>query len=140
MNSKIKKSILAGIIGTIIMTIVMMLAPSIGLPKMSPPEMLSTMLGVSIIVGWLLHFMIGVMFAFFYTYVFAYKWKNCNIYLKGTIFGIIVFVFAQIMMSIMGIIISIPPMEGAMILTVIGSLIGHIVYGITVAKTVGNSK
>jgi len=139
MNSKNKKSILAGIIGTIIMTIIMMLAPTIGLPKMSPPEMLSTMLGVSIIVGWLLHFMIGVMFAFFYTYVYANKWKNSNIYLKGGTFGIIVFVFAQIMMSIMGTIMPMPIMEGAMILTVIGSLIGHIVYGISVAKTVGNS-
>jgi len=140
MNSKNKKSILAGIIGTIIMTIIMMLAPTIGLPKMSPPEMLSTMLGVSIIVGWPLHFMIGVMFAFFYTYVYTNKWKNSNIYLKGGTFGIIVFVFAQIMMSIMGTIMPMPKMEDSMIFTVIGSLIGHIVYGITVAKTVGNSK
>jgi len=138
-NSKNKKSILAGIIGTIIMTIVMMFAPTIGLPKMSPPQMLSTMLGTSIIVGWLLHFMIGVMFAFFYTYVCVHKWNTSNIYLKGTLFGIVVFVFAQIMMSIMGAIMPMPTMEGAMILTVIASLIGHIVYGISVAKTVGNS-
>lgn len=139
MNTKIKNSILAGVIGTIIMTIVMMLAPTIGLPKMSAPEMLTTMLGTPVFVGWFLHFMIGIIFAFFYTYVCVYKFKTSNLYLKGAIFGIIVFVFAQIMMSIMGALMPMPKMEGSMILTVIVSLVGHIVYGIAVAKTVSTS-
>ena len=57
MNTKFKKSILAGIIGTVLMTAVMMMAPMMGMPKMSPPEMLSGMLNMPIFVGWIMHFM-----------------------------------------------------------------------------------
>ena len=139
MNNKIQKSILAGIIGTAIMTVVMMVAPMMGMPKMSPPEMLSGMLGMPVFVGWLMHFMIGIMFAFAYTYLCIFKWKISNVYLKGAVFGIIAFVFAQIMMGIMGAMMPMPKMEGSMMLTMIGSLMGHIIFGIAVAKTVGNA-
>ena len=139
MDNKIQKSILAGIIGTVIMTLVIMVAPMMGMPKMSPPAMLSGMLGMPIFVGWIMHFMIGIIFAVIYTYVVASKLKIENIYLKGAIFGIIVFVFAQIMMKVMGAIMPMPKMEGSMLLMAIGSLMGHIIYGIAVAKTVGES-
>lgn len=139
MNSKIQKSILAGIIGTAIMTVVMMVAPMMGMPKMSPPEMLSGMLGMTVFVGWVMHFMIGIMFAFAYTYLCIFKHKISNVWLKGAVFGIIAFVFAQIMMAIMGAMMPMPKMEGSMMLTMIGSLMGHIIFGMAVAKTVGNT-
>ena len=44
-----------------------------------------------------------------------------------------VFIFAQIMMAIMGMMMPKPPMEGGMMLMMIGSIMGHIVFGITVA-------
>lgn len=56
MNTKIQKPILGGIIGTAIMTMVMFVAPMIGMPKMSPTEMLSGMLGMPVVVGWTVHF------------------------------------------------------------------------------------
>ena len=93
MNTKISNSILAGIIGTIIMTIVMMIAPMMGIPKMSPPAMLANMLDMPLVVGWLMHFMIGIIFAFAYTYLFAPKVKISNIFLKGAVFGFVVFIF-----------------------------------------------
>jgi len=139
MNTKIQKSILAGIIGTAIMTVVMMVAPMMGMPKMSPPEVLSGMLGMPVFVGWVMHFMIGIMFAFAYTYLCIYKHKISNVWLKGAVFGIIAFVFAQIMMAIMGAMMPMPKMEGSMMLTMIGSLMGHIIFGMAVAKTVGNT-
>ena len=139
MISKTKKTILAGIIGTIIMTLVMMIAPMMGIPKMSPPQMLSGMLEMPIIIGWVMHFMIGITFAFAYTYLIVSKIKICNLYLKGAVFGIIAFVFAQIMMKIMGMMFPMPKMEGSMVLTAIGSLMGHIIFGIAVAKTVGDT-
>jgi hypothetical protein len=55
-----KKSILAGVIGTAIMTVFMMIAPMMGMPKMSPPNMLSGMLSAPLIVGWIMHFVIGI--------------------------------------------------------------------------------
>lgn len=139
MNTKIQKSILAGIIGTAIMTTVMMIAPLMGMPKMSPPEMLSGMLGMPVFIGWIMHFMIGIMFAFAYTYLYIFKHKIKNIWLKGALFGVIAFVFAQIMMGIMGMMMPMPKIEGSMVLTAIGSLMGHIIFGMAIAKTVGEA-
>ena len=139
MNTKIQKSILAGIIGTAIMTVIMIVAQMMGMPKMSPPEMLSGMLGMPVFVGWIMHFMIGIMFAFVYTFLCIFKWKISNVYLKGAVFGIIAFVVAQIMMGIMGAMMPMPKMEGSMMLTMIGSLMGHIIFGMVVSKTVGNA-
>ena len=139
MNTRIQKTILAGIIGTAIMTVVMMVAPTMGMPKMSPPKMLSGMLGMPVVVGWIMHFMIGIMFAFAYTYLCIFKHKISNVWLKGAVFGIIAFVFAQIMMGIMGMMMPMPKMEGSMVLMAIGSLMGHIIFGMAVAKTVGET-
>lgn len=139
MKNKIQKSILAGIIGTAIMTLVMMVAPMMGMPKMSPPAMLASMMGMPILVGWIMHFMIGIMFAFGYTYLCIFKWKIANIWLKGAVYGIVVFVFAQIMMAVMGAMMPMPPMEGSMIVAMLGSLMGHIIYGMAVSVTVGDA-
>lgn len=139
MNTKIQKSIVAGIVGTIIMTLVMMVLPMIGMPKMSPPNMLSRMLKAPVFVGWIMHFIIGIIFAIGYTYLCFLKHKIKNIWLKGTVFGIVAFIFAQIMMGIIGAIIPMPKMEGSMMLTMIGSLIGHIIFGIAIAKIIGES-
>jgi len=139
MNTKIQKSILAGIIGTAIMTVIMMVAPMMGMPKMSPPEMLAGILGMPVFVGWIMHFMIGIMFAFAYTYLCIFKHKISNVWLKGAVFGIIAFIFAQIMMAIMGMMMPMPTTEGSMLLTMIGSLMGHIIFGMAVSKTVGET-
>ena len=136
MNTKISNSILGGIVGTIIMTIVMMIAPMMGMPKMSPPAMLAGMMNMPLGMGWIIHFIIGVMFAFAYTYLFAPKVKIGNIFLKGAVFGFVVFVFAQIMMAIMGAMLPMPKMEGSMMLIMIGSIIGHVIYGMSVSRTV----
>lgn len=136
MNTKISKSILGGIVGTIIMTIVMMIAPMMGMPKMSPPAMLAGMMNMPLGMGWIIHFIIGVMFAFAYTYLFAPKVKIGNIFLKGAVFGFVVFVFAQIMMAIMGAMLPMPKMEGSIMLMIIGSIIGHVIYGMSVSRTV----
>ena len=136
MNTKISKAILGGIIGTAIMSMVMFIAPMMGIPKMSPPDMLAGMMEMPVIVGWVMHFMIGIVFAFAYTYLFAPKVKISNIFLKGAVFGFVVFIFAQIMLAIIGAMLPMPKMEGSLILTMIGSIMGHIIYGIAVSKTV----
>ena len=135
MNSKKSKSVIAGIIGTIIMTVVTMVAPMMGMPKMSPPIMLATMMGMPIVIGWVMHFMIGIVFALAYTYLFAPKVKIGNLFLKGAIFGFVVFIFAQIMMAVMGAMVGMPKMEGSMILMLIGGIMGHVIYGMAVSKT-----
>lgn len=134
MTSKITQALIGGIVGTAVMTIVMMIAPLMGMPKMSPPAMLSLMMGFPIVVGWMMHFMIGVIFAMAYAFFFinVVKKVSSNI-LKGAIFGMAAFIFAQIMMAIMGMMFPMPPMEGSIMLMMVGSIIGHVIFGITVA-------
>lgn len=135
MTTKIKQAVVGGIIATVIFTLFTMLAPMMGIPKMSVPAMLSGILGVPIGAGWVMHFMIGIILALAYVLFFIKLLKNIgNKILRGLIFGSIAFLFAQIMIAIMGAMTGgMPPMEGNMMLMMFGSLMGHIVYGITIA-------
>ncbi len=136
MKSKIEQILIVGLGATAVMTGFMFLAPMMGLPKMNPAEMLSGMMGVSVVVGYLMHFMIGVIFASAYVYLFNPKVHVNSKFLKGIVFGFAVFVFAQVMMFIIGKIMPMPKTQDNMILMMLGSLIGHVVYGIVVALIV----
>ncbi len=138
MNNRIQQSIIGGIVATLVMTIVMFLAPMMGLPKMNIGQMLSMLLGVPVFVGWIMHFMIGIIFALSYTLIFSKIVARINNkVLKGVLFGLAVFVFAQIVIVIMGWLMgSMPPLEGSMSLIAIGSIIGHLFYGIVVTQFV----
>lgn len=134
MENQIKQSVFAGIAGTAVMTMVMFIAPFMGMPKMSPPDMLAGMMGLPLVMGWVMHFVIGIIFAAAYVYIFKKLLQNIqNKFLKGVIFGLAVFVFAQIMMALMSAIMPTPSPEGSMIMLMMGSIIGHIIYGIVVA-------
>lgn len=135
---KIQKALLGGITGTAAMSLFMMLAPMMGIPKMNPPQMLSSLMGFPVLVGWLMHFAIGITFAMAYVFLLIkLVSKIRSKILKGTICGLAIFVFAQIMMGIMGAVMGgMPPMEGNMLLMMIGSIAGHIVFGIVVVLVV----
>jgi hypothetical protein len=134
MTTKIKQALIGGIIGTAVMTFVMMIAPMMGMPKMSPPAILSMMMGFPVGIGWMMHFMIGIIFAMAYSFFIINLVKKVgNKILKGAIFGMAAFIFAQIMMAIMGMVFPMPPMEDSMMLMMVGSIMGHVIFGITVA-------
>ncbi len=138
METKIKQSVIGGVVGTAIMTMVMFVAPMMGMPKMNPAAMLSMMMGFPLSIGWIMHFMIGIIFALTYAFLFIplVKKVNNNI-LKGAFFGLAAFIFAQIAMAIMGAMLGgMPPMEGSMMLIMIGSIMGHVIFGIVVAAFV----
>ena len=118
MKSKIAQTIIAGLIATAVMTIVGLMASYIGLPKMNTAEMFSAMMGVSLPVGFLIHLMIGIIFAAASVYLFNQKAHIQSKLAGGLLYGLAVFVFAQVMM--------------------IMSLIGNLVYGIVVALIVPN--
>ncbi|MGI8950504.1 MAG: DUF6789 family protein [Chitinophagaceae bacterium] len=138
MKTKFAQSVIAGLVATAVMTGFMFLAPMMGLPKMNPAEMLSSMMGVSLAVGYIMHFMIGIIFAAAYVYLFNPKVHIESKVLKGALFGLCVFIFAMIMMFIIGKMMPMPMMQGSMMLMMIGALIGHLVYGIFVALIVPN--
>ena len=135
MTTRIKQAVIGGVLGTAAMTMVMFITPMMGMPKINAAEMVSMMTGTQVAAGWIMHFMIGVIFAVVYAFIFIniVKKINSNV-LRGSIFGLAVFVYAQIVMAIMGVIMGgMPPMEGSMILIMVGSILGHFVYGIAVA-------
>lgn len=138
MKTKIQKSVLGGLVGTAVMTLIMFIAPMMGMPKMNPAEMLSGMLGVPTFLGWIMHFMIGIVFAASYVFIISELLKKVNSkVINGALFGLIVFVFAQIMMmmmkSLMG---GMASPEGNMALMMIGSIMGHLVYGVVTVALV----
>jgi len=135
MKSRFIQSLLGGLVATAVMSAAMMLGAMMGMPKMSPPQMLATMMGVSIVVGWLFHFMIGIIFALSYAYLFLNVVRKINSHvLRGVFFGVAAFIFAQIgiagLDAMRG---GMPAAEGSVVLIMIGSIIGHIIFGIVVA-------
>lgn len=142
MKPGILKSVIGGIIATLAMTAIMFMAPFMGLPEMNAAKMLSDMMHIPLALGWMMHFMIGVIFAITYGQLII-KWlgKINSKVLRGAIFGVVVFVFAQIMMAAMDAVMPAPKMSMPdahvnMALMMVGSIFGHLVYGIVVALIV----
>ena len=135
MINKIRKSVVGGMLGTTAMTLVLFGAPGVGLPQLSPPQMLSSMLDFPILYGWLLHFMIGIIFAMMYVFVISRILKKIHSTMwRGTVLGVFAFIFGQIMINILGTLFAeAPPMAGGMVQTMIVSVLGHLVFGMTVA-------
>ncbi len=140
MKTKITQAVIGGVIGTAAMSLFMFVAPMIGMPKMNPAEMLSGMMGVPSSIGWVMHFMIGIIFTLMYVFLLLPILKKVNgKVLKGIIFGIAAFVFAQIAMAVMGAMFGeIPAPEGNMALIAIGSIVGHLVFGVVAALFVAD--
>ena len=136
MKNKIAQTFITGIIATIVMTIFGLMAPIMGLPKMNPAEMLAGMMGMPVLIGWLMHFMIGIIFAALYVYLFNPKVHIHSKLIKGFLYGFVVFVFAQIMLFVIGKIMPMPMSGDNKMLMMLGSLIGHLVFGIVVALIV----
>ncbi len=131
------KAASAGVAGTIVMTIMTMVAPMMGMPEMNIPRMLSDFMGMPVIVGWLVHFMVGTVLSFIYAYFFVGKLPGAA-WLKGAQYGLFPWLLSQIMVN---------PMMGsgvfamntpAPMMMVMGSLIGHLVYGASVGLVYGS--
>jgi hypothetical protein len=142
MKTKIHHTVLGGIIATAVMTMVTIVVPLMGMPKMNPTEMLAGMMGLPVFIGWIMHFMVGVIFALAYVFLFSGIFaKISSQIVKGALFGFVVFNFAQVMMAVMSAVIGgMPSPAGSMTLIVLGGIMGHIVYGIVIALFVPNKE
>ena len=138
-------AVVAGIAGTIVMTMVMVVAPKMGMPKMDIVGLLGSMFKKEGIkpLGLVMHFMMGIVFAIIY----AFLWSK-GIGRASVGFGAL---FGTVHWLIVGLIMGMIPMLHAGIKSgtvkapgvymtnnggakgFMGGLVGHIVYGITVA-------
>lgn len=126
------KAILAGVIGTAVMTMVgVWVAPMMGIPPMNPAEMLAKPMDGSIVLGWVGHLMIGVVLAMIYALVAPRLRGPSSV--RGALFAVAPWLVAQLaVMPMMGM----PVFSGSMAMA-LGSLIGHLVYGVIVGSVYG---
>jgi uncharacterized membrane protein YagU involved in acid resistance len=122
----------AGLIGTGVMTALLLVEPSVGLPKIAMGQVLSTTLGLAsahlatgATLGWLLHFIIGMVLALVYAGYFDRRLPGAPL-TRGLLYGALVFVVAQLVFM---------PLVGAGVFSrgdpelLAGSLLAHLVYG-----------
>ncbi len=129
------KAVGAGVAGTIIMTLFTYMGQLMNI-KMNIPEMLSSMFGGNLMIGWVMHFMIGIILAINYAAIFYTKLKIDSPWLRGAVFGILPWLMAQIivmpMMSMMnGMSFSSGLFSGSFMMAM-GSLVGHLIFGAVV--------
>ena len=123
------KILVAGLVATGAMTLLMMVAPMMGMPPMNIGAMLGGMLGASATVGWMMHFMIGVVFTAAYAFFFNQRLPISSPVARGAAYGVLVFVMAQVMFALMRTMGLMPPAGESMLLGMMGSLLGHLVFG-----------
>ncbi len=146
-----KKLFLAGFAATAAMTVLMYVAPMMGMPKMDIATMLGTMFlaspGPAFWLGMIIHLMMGTVL-FPAVYRIALQPGTGGGTGKGVLFGLLLWAAANFMvMPMMG---AIHPMvkNGMMpapgflmlnlgIMAPIGSLIGHLLYGVVLGKLAG---
>lgn len=129
----IGKVLAAGILGTAAMTMLMLAAPMMGMPPMNIGEMLGSMMGGITALGWMAHFMIGMVLTVIYALVFSERLPG-PYPIRGMIFSLIPWFMAQaVMMPMMGA----GFFSGSMVAAG-GSLMGHLVFGAVVGAVYGS--
>jgi len=128
----LQSALIAGIIATAAMTIFTYMAPLMGF-EMNIPKMLANTMGVPIIVGWIVHIMIGEILAINFAAVFLNATGKVSDIKSGAAFGLLPWFIAQVMvmpmMSIMNGDSYIDGFFSGSIMIAMASLVGHLIYG-----------
>ncbi len=135
-----RRAAVAGLVGTFVMTVLMLLAPRVGLPRIAIGQLLTTALALSsaflsfgATVGWAIHAAFGIILALIYAGVFATRLPGTPL-VRGALYGGLVFIVAQLVFM---------PLVGGGVFSrgdapmILGSLIGHLVYGGLVGAVYG---
>ncbi|MBI3181524.1 MAG: hypothetical protein HYZ28_05220 [Myxococcales bacterium] len=120
----VKRAVIGGLAGTAAMTALLLTAPKMGLPPMNVGAMLASVMGGSLVLGWMGHFIIGTLLAMGYAALFAKRLPGPGL-VRGALYGLLPWLMAQMVVM---------PMMGAGLfsgsfLAAAGSLMGHLVYG-----------
>ncbi len=126
--NNILQGIIAGLAATVVLSLLMVVKSMMGLmPELNVIAMLSGMMGSSLAIGWIAHFMIGTVVWGILFAVFAASLPGNSLWLKGILFGVIAW---------LGMMIAIMPMAGAGLFGMnlgmaapIMTLVLHVIYG-----------
>ena len=100
--NKIASSVIAGLVATIVLSAMMIVKGKMGvMPELNIISMLAGMMGASAIIGWLMHFMVGVGYGIAFSQINAFL--PGNFIMKGIIIGIVGWLVMMVMlMPMMG--------------------------------------
>jgi len=140
-------AIVSGVVGTAVMTMVMVMAPKMGMPKMDIIGMLGTMFSKDSnrAMGGGMHLMMGIIFALIYAVLWNAGIGSATV-VGGLIFGVVHWLISGLMMG------GVPMMHAGVkagtvtapgiymtnsggMMSFMGGLIGHAIFGIVVALT-----
>ena len=97
MENKIVSTVVGGIAATAVITGVMILSSWLGMPDIDYGSMLATFTNTSPAVGWIMHFITGIILA--YGYVYYFRQEVPGPYpMRGMIYGILPWVITLIML------------------------------------------
>jgi len=127
-----RRAALAGLVGTGTMTALWLVEPKLGLAQLAVGNILSSLLAVVTaygsvgpVVGWAIHLVIGVILSLLYAATLVGRLPGPPI-VRGLLYGLLIFILAQLVFM---------PLVGAGVFSrgeppmLLGSLIGHLVYG-----------
>ncbi|HZZ84906.1 MAG TPA: DUF6789 family protein [Anaeromyxobacteraceae bacterium] len=118
------RAVVAGLVATAAMTALMLMAPRMGLPPMNIGAMLGSVMGGSLLLGWMTHFAIGAALALAYAAFFASRLPGPG-FARGALYALAPWLAAGLMvMPMMG-----AGLFGGAFAAGFGSLMGHLVYG-----------
>jgi uncharacterized membrane protein YagU involved in acid resistance len=128
------RAVVGGLVATAVMTVLMLMAPAMGLPPMNVGAMLGSVMGGSLALGWMAHFVIGTVLAIIYGSLFATRLPGPG-FVRGALYGLAPWLVAQLVVM---------PMMGAGAFSgsfgaAFGSLMGHLVYGAVVGGIYGTT-
>ena len=112
------------------MTLFMWIAPMIGLPGMNVGELLGTIFKGSTTLGWVMHLITGFIFAYLYVLFFNDWLPVENPISRGAMYGIIVFILAEIIITLVNLsgLLHWWEKEG-MAMMIFGNLLAHLIFG-----------
>jgi len=133
----IKSSLIAGLAATAAMTAFTFMAPLMGF-EMNIPKMLANAMGAPIIVGWLAHFMVGVILAINYGLIFLSSLNKKPNFKNGMVYGLIPRLISQVMvMPMMNMMNQGNYLDGLFsgsLMIAMASLVGHLIFGAVLGK------
>lgn len=148
MEFNLVAALVGGFVGTVAMTALLMMAPRMGMPEMDVPGLLGSMFGApgNRMMGLAMHVMMGLIFGVIYGALFSAI--AANIILLGVLIGIVHWLVVGMAMGMVPMMhagirsgaVEAPGVymmrKGGM-MSFMGGLLGHVVYGLVVGIVYG---
>ena len=127
--NKLKNAVLASLVATVVLSAMMLIKTKMGvMPELNIIQMLAGMMGAGAVVGWLMHFMVGIGYGIAFSQINQLL-PSKNMVVKGILIGIAGWLVMMIaLMPMMGV-----GMFGMKmgIMAPMMTLILHIIFGAT---------